>query len=146
MVPPWALAREMHTHPRAVVSSFWKTLVFGGGQLWNIMDLISYRKIPKCSKEQFICSPISLESMEYVSVLYTVCLFLGKMFWWNWLISATWKRGIEFLKILNFHILHENRQLSEGVVLKTSEGEGLLGAFRSDYKLEHPHRNTFLKT
>jgi len=45
------------------------------------MDQVSYRKISKCSKEQFIFSLISLESMVYIIMFSTyVCLSLGHMF------------------------------------------------------------------
>lgn len=85
------------------------------GELWNITGQISYRKISKCSKEHFIFSPISLESVAYMIVFSTyVYLFLGNMFWRNRLISATWERRMEFLRILDFPVSHEKGSWVKG--------------------------------
>ena len=108
-------ALEKLSHP------FAHPYLWARGEFGKIMDQVSYRKISKCSKEQFIFSLISLESMVYIIMFSTyVCLSLGHMFWRKWLISATCERGVEFLRILNFPISHEYRQLSKGVLLRTS--------------------------
>lgn len=95
------LVGQTHTHaPKMLHRAFEKLsrpfarpCLWARGELWNITGQISYRKISKCSKEHFIFSPISLESVAYMTVFSTyVYLFLGNMFWGNWLISATWER------------------------------------------------------